>query len=55
MIEVFPKKVSEEKIQANLQKLIAAFLSVAEDFVKENEEQTQTVQITETEEISICP
>ncbi len=37
MIEVYPKRINEEKLQANLQKLVSAFLMVAEEQVKEKE------------------
>ena len=37
MIEVYPKKINEENVQASLQKLVAAFLDVAEDLAQEEE------------------
>ena len=37
MIEVFPKKVNEEKLQANLTMLVNAFIMLAEDLVEEEE------------------
>ncbi len=36
MIEVFPKKINEEKLQANMQKLVSAFLIVTKEQVMED-------------------
>lgn len=35
MIEVYPKYVNQEKLETNLNKLVSAFLMVAEDLVQE--------------------
>ena len=35
MIEVFPKKINEKNVRANIAKLVSAFLMVAEDIAKE--------------------
>jgi len=35
VIEVFPKKINEKNVRANIAKLVSAFLMVAEDVAKE--------------------
>lgn len=37
MLEVFPKQVNQQKLEANLSKLASAFLMVAEDLMEEEE------------------
>jgi len=35
MIEVYPKYINQDKLEANLNKLVSAFLMVAEDLVEQ--------------------
>ena len=51
MIEVYPKRINEEKLQANLQKLVTAFIMFAEEQVKENESPLTT--LTETDKAPV--
>jgi len=39
MVEVFPQAASPQKLEAQLQKLVAAFISVAEDLTEDQEQQ----------------
>lgn len=39
MIEVYPQEVREERLHANLDKLVAAFLMAAEDLASEEDEE----------------
>jgi len=40
MIEAFPQAASPQRLEAQLQKLVAAFISVAEDLTEDQEQET---------------
>jgi len=49
MIEVFPQTIRKEKFEASLQKLVSAFLMVAEDLLdKEGEEPLDHKSLNQT-------
>ena len=58
MIETYPKHINQEKLEANLSKLVSAFLMVAEDLVEQeiqtNNGEGRAVfrQVSITEQIS---
>ena len=44
MIEVYPKTIDEDKLKTSLNKLVSAFLMVAEDLI--DEEDTDNLPLT---------
>ena len=53
MIEVYPKTIDQDKLQASLKKLVSAFLMVAEEQVKESELTLTTLTETDKTPVNI--
>ena len=50
MLEVYPEFINQEKLEANLSKLVSAFLMIAEDLVQEENRHKKSLR-SETHEI----
>ncbi len=48
MIEIYPQTIDQDKLKANLDKLVSAFLMAAEDIVNENELPATLTKIEKT-------